>query len=336
MQNRKVMLIRRPTGDPVETDFSIVDEDVAPLEVGQVLVKVETLSIDAFIRTTFNEVSFHQGSKIGNIVPALGIGVVLESRDDGFSAGDYVFGALCSQSIACMPGVALRRLDVSVVPPNSYVGILGLTTGMTSYFGIVDVGAVKKGDTVVVSGAAGAVGSLAGQIARLSGASRVIGIAGGPHKTAFLVDELGFDAAIDYKNEDVETRLGELAPNGVDVFYDNVGGDTLDAVLMHIKDGTRVVICGAISQYQDMDNVRGPKNYLKLAERHATMAGFAVFHFAEHYERAEKQLTQWLASGQLIMREHIEQGIDRFPAALNILQNGGHHGKLLVRVAENS
>ena len=120
------------------------------------------------------------------------------------------------------------------------------------------------------------------------------------------------------------------------MFYDNVGGDTLDAVLMHIKDGTRVVICGAISQYQDMDNVRGPKNYLKLAERHATMAGFAVFHFAEHYERAEKQLTQWLASGQLIMREHIEQGIDRFPAALNILQNGGHHGKLLVRVAENS
>ena len=194
----------------------------------------------------------------------------------------------------------------------------------------------QKGDTVVVSGAAGAVGSLAGQIARLSGASRVIGIAGGPHKTAFLVDELGFDAAIDYKNENVETRLGELAPNGVDVFFDNVGGDTLDAVLMHIKDGTRVVICGAISQYQDMDNVRGPKNYLKLAERHATMAGFAVFHFAEHYERAEKQLTQWLASGQLIMREHIEQGIDRFPAALNILQNGGHHGKLLVRVAETS
>jgi NADPH-dependent curcumin reductase CurA len=296
------------------------------------LIKVDLLGIDAFIRTTLNEGSFHRGAEIGGVIPALGVGVVLESKAEGFSAGDHVFGPLCSQTHAVMPAFTMKKIDTTVAPASAYLGALGLTTGLTAYFGIVDVGQVKKGDTVVVSGAAGAVGSVAGQIARLSGASKVIGIAGGAHKSKFLVDDLKFDAAIDYKNENVAARLDELAPDGINVFYDNVGGDILDDVLMRIIEGSRIVICGGISQYENMDDVRGPKNYMKLAERHATMEGFAVFHFADHYARAEKNLADWLRSGELVVREQIEQGVENFPAVMNLLMTGGHYGKLLLKV----
>jgi NADPH-dependent curcumin reductase CurA len=296
------------------------------------LIKVDLLGIDAFIRTTLNEGSFHRGAEIGGVIPALGVGVVLESKAEGFSAGDHVFGPLCSQTHAVMPAFTMKKIDTTVAPASAYLGALGLTTGLTAYFGIVDVGQVKPGDTVVVSGAAGAVGSVAGQIARLSGASKVIGIAGGAHKSKFLVDDLKFDAAIDYKNENVAARLDELAPDGINVFYDNVGGDILDDVLMRIVEGSRIVICGGISQYENMDDVRGPKNYMKLAERHATMEGFAVFHFAEHYARAEKHLADWLRSGELVVREQIEHGVENFPAVMNLLMTGGHYGKLLLKV----
>jgi NADPH-dependent curcumin reductase CurA len=296
------------------------------------LIKVDLLGIDAFIRTTLNEGSFHRGAEIGGVIPALGVGVVLESKAEGFAAGDHVFGPLCSQTHAVMPAFTMKKIDTTIAPASAYLGALGLTTGLTAYFGIVDVGQVKPGDTVVVSGAAGAVGSVAGQIARLSGASKVIGIAGGAHKSKFLVDDLKFDAAIDYKNENVAARLDELAPDGINVFFDNVGGDILDDVLMRIVEGSRIVICGGISQYENMDDVRGPKNYLKLAERHATMEGFAVFHFAEHYARAEKNLADWLRSGELVVREQIEQGVENFPAVMNLLMTGGHYGKLLLKV----
>ena len=331
--NRKVVLRNRPTGTPLDSDFEVVDEIVEPPKSGEVLVQVDVLGIDAFIRTVLDVGGYHATAEIGRAVTALGVGRVLESGDANLSPGDHVFGPLGAQTIATLPGVALRKLDVTSVSPAAYLGALGLTTGMTAYFGIVDVGAVQAGDTVVVSGAAGAVGSMAGQLAHLAGAARVIGIAGGPEKVAFLIDELGFDAAIDYKNENVETRLGELAPDGVNVFYDNVGGAVLDAVLMHIVEGSRVVICGAISQYQQMDDVRGPSNYLKLAERHARMEGFAVTHFLQHFPRAEAALAGWLKSGELVMREHYEHGVDSFPATLRLLLNGGHRGKLLLRVS---
>ena len=330
--NRKVVLRHRPHGTPLDTDFELVEEVVDPPTPGHVLVQVDVLSIDAFIRTVLDEGGYHATAHIGRAVTALGVGRIIKSNADGLEPGDHVFGPLGAQTIAALPGPALRKLDVSSVPATAYLGALGLTTGMTAYFGIFEVGAVAKGDTVVVSGAAGAVGSIAGQLARLAGAGRVIGIAGGPAKVAFLVNELGFDAAIDYKNEDVGARLRELAPHGVNVFYDNVGGDVLDAVLMEIVEGSRVVICGAISQYQQMDDVRGPRNYLKLAERHARMEGFAVTHFHSRFAEAEAELAGWLKSGELVMREHYETGVENFPAALRLLLNGGHQGKLLLRV----
>jgi NADPH-dependent curcumin reductase len=334
--NRKVVLTNRPQGTPVDSDFQIVDEEVAPLTAGHVLVQVDVLSIDAFIRTVLNEGAYHGTAKIGTAVTALGVGRILESNTDELKPGDHVFGPLGAQTFATLSGRALRKLDVSALEPTAYLGGLGLTTGVTAYFGIFEVGAVKPGDTVVVSGAAGAVGSMAGQLARIAGASRVIGIAGGPDKISYLTNELHLDAGIDYKNEDVATRLRELAPNGIDVFYDNVGGDILDAVLMQIVEGSRVVICGAISQYQNMDDVRGPRNYLKLAERHARMEGFAVTHFNAQFPKAEAALAGWLASGELVMHEHYEEGIENFSATLRLLLNGGHHGKLLLRVAQNS
>jgi NADPH-dependent curcumin reductase len=330
--NRKVVLRSRPTGTPLDTDFEVVDEVVESPDPGHAIVQVDVLSIDAFIRTVLDEGSYHATAHIGRAVTALGVGRVIESNVDGLGPGDHVFGPLGAQTIALMPGAALRKIDVSSVSPTTYLGALGLTTGMTAYFGIFDVGAVTAGDTVVVSGAAGAVGSIAGQLARIAGATRVIGIAGGPEKAAFLVDELGFDAAIDYKHDDVGLRLRELAPDGINVFYDNVGGDILDAVLMQIVEGSRVVICGAISQYQQMDDVHGPRNYLKLAERHARMEGFAVTHFQAHFPRAEAALRGWLKGGELVMREHYEHGVENFPATLRLLLNGGHHGKLLLRV----
>jgi len=330
--NKKIVLKSRPANRPDDSNFEYREEPTAELTDGMLLIKVDLLGIDAFIRTSLNEGSFHRGAEIGGVIPALGVGVVLESKAEGFAAGDHVFGPLCSQTHAVMPAFTMKKIDTTVAPASAYLGALGLTTGLTAYFGIVDVGQVKAGDTVVVSGAAGAVGSVAGQIARLSGASKVIGIAGGAHKSKFLVDDLKFDAAIDYKNENVAARLDELAPDGINVFFDNVGGDILDDVLMRIVEGSRIVICGGISQYENMDDVRGPKNYLKLAERHATMEGFAVFHFAEHYARAEKNLADWLRSGELVVREQIEQGVENFPAVMNLLMTGGHYGKLLLKV----
>ena len=331
-RNRKVVLARRPVGDPQPADFQLQAEDTGEPTAGQVIVAVDVLSIDAFIRTVLEERAYHGGMPLGGTVTALGIGHVLRSGDHSLSPGDAVFGPLGAQTVSTCSAAALRKLDTQRFPATAYLGALGLTTGMTASVGMVHVADVRTGDVVAVSGAAGAVGSLAGQIARLRGAATVIGIAGGAAKSAFLIDELGFNAAIDYKSQDVESRLAALAPNGIDVFFDNVGGDILDAALMNIRRGTRVVICGGISQYADMANVRGPRNYLKLAERQARMEGFAVTHFADRFAEAEVALGDWLSSGQLVVHEQYEHGIEQFPHALATLLNGGHVGKLLLEL----
>jgi NADPH-dependent curcumin reductase CurA len=267
---------------------------------------------------------------IGGTVTALGVGRVLASASDALAPGDAVFGPLGAQSHLLMPAAALRKLDATDVPPRAYLGALGLTTGLTAWAGMVRVGEVHEGNTVVVSAAAGAVGSVACEVARLRGA-RVIGIAGGPEKVRYLQDDLGCVAGIDYKNEDVAARLSELAADGIDVFFDNVGGENLDLVLDRMATGARIVICGAISQYHDLSAVRGPALYLRLAERNASMRGFTVTHHAEAFAEAEAELGGWLRGGDLHLRETIVEGIERFPEALNMLFTGGHIGKLLLR-----
>lgn len=331
-KNRKVVLKSHPQGPVRLEDFDMVEDETEALRQGQVCVRVDHLSIDAFIRTTLDGGGFHQSAKLGGVVPALGVGTVVESNDPAFAVGDVVTGPMCSQSYAVLPVAACGKVDTQLAPPTAFLGALSIATGLTSYVGMKYVAKIHGGETVVVSGAAGAVGSLAGQVARLLGAGRVIGIAGGPDKCRFLTTQLGFDAAVDYKAGDVSAKLAELAPNGVDVFWDNVGGDVLDAVLMNLAVEARVVLCGAVSQYENMANVRGPKNYLKIAERDASMLGFTIFHYPDRYAEATATMAGWLNSGELIVHETLEVGLDRFPAAVRGLLDGGNTGKFLLKV----
>ncbi|MGE0665957.1 MAG: NADP-dependent oxidoreductase [Sphingomonadales bacterium] len=328
--NRKVVLVSHVNGLVGPEHFRIEEEAAGAPGEGQVLVETEYLSIDAFIRTSLNDVEgFHQKVAVGTPVVALGVGRVIESNAPGLAAGDTVTGGFGAQTHPLLPAAALQKVDAAV-PPSAWLGALGLTTGVTAYFGIVEVAQAKPDQTVVVSGAAGAVGSMASQLAKIAGA-RVIGIAGGPEKTAFLTGTLGLDAAIDYKGEDVAARLKALAPGGIDVFFDNVGGDILDAALDNLAERARVVICGAISQYNDQQNVKGPSRYLKLAERYARMEGYTVLHFTERFPQAYADLGRWLAEGRLVMPEQVEHGIESFPGALRKLFLGGNTGKMLVK-----
>ncbi len=328
---RKIVLAKRPDVRPVESDFELIESELPPLNDGEVLLEVEYLSIDAFIRTTLDGPDgVHGTMKVASAVPALGVGRVVESRSDDLIQGDAVFGPMGAQSHVIWPAQQLRKLDESSFPAKTYLGALGLTTGLTAYAGMIACGDVQAGDTVVVSAAGGAVGSVACQLAKIAGAT-VIGIAGGPDKCAFLKDIIGCDAAVDYKAGNVNEQLRAAAPDGINVFFDNVGGDVLDAALDNITQGARVVICGAISQYDDLENVTGPKLYLRIAERNATMHGFTVDRFTDQFPQWEQALSGWITDGRLSMPEHIIEGIENFPAALITLLSGGHMGKLLVK-----
>ena len=330
VMNKKVVLAKRPEADLKETDFQIVEEELGELPDGHVRLQVEHLSIDAFIRTMLDDRNSHHGSMaLDTPVTALGTARVVESKFDGLNQGDAVFGPLGAQTHAQLPGEMYRKLDESEVPARTYLGALGMTTGLTAYAGMIAVGEVTEGDVVVVSAAAGAVGSVASQLAKIKGAT-VIGVAGGAHKCEYLINELGCDHAIDYKADDIGAKLTEYAPDGINVFFDNVGGELLDFVLDRIAQGSRVVICGAISQYGDLDHVNGPSLYLRLAERNSSMRGFTVDRFMSDFPNMEAEIAGWLKDGSLKMPEQIEEGIERFPTALCMLFNGGHTGKLLV------
>jgi len=326
--NRKVVLCRRPTGMAQVGDFEVVEQEVGDLEEGQLLVKTEHLGIDAFINTTLAFDGHHGQSELRQPVIALGVGRVIESRSKHFQVGDGVIGPIGAQEYARKPASDFRKIENDRAPLRSHLGLLGMTTGFTAYAGMLLVGDVREGDTVAVSGAAGAVGTIACQLAKVRGA-RVIGIAGGAAKCDYL-KQIGCDGAIDYKNDNVAERLKALAPNGLDVFFDNVGGSILDAALDNIATGARVVICGAISQYANLDAVTGPSLYLRLAERNASMRGFTVDHFMEQFPKMEADLANWAQEGLVQLPEHIEKGLDSFPHALAMLFNGGHQGKLMV------
>ncbi len=331
--NRKVVLAKRPKGQLLESDFNLVEEELSSINEGEVLLQVEHLSIDAFIRTTLEgPEGLHGTMKLDSAVTALGIGRVQQSNFDGLNQGDAVFGPMGAQTHVIWPGEVLRKLEeTEEIKTSTYLGSMGMTTGLTAYAGLILVGKVKKGDTVVVSAAAGAVGCMVCQLAKIKGA-KTIGIAGGSKKCKFLTSEIGCDEAIDYKADDLTKNIKQAAPEGIDIFFDNVGGEVLDAALDNIASGARVVICGAISQYNNMENVVGPKLYLRIPERNASMLGFTVDHYSNNFPKMEEEISTWIKEKKIHLPEHIEKGIENFPKALVKLMTGGHVGKLLVEL----
>ncbi|QNI06129.1 NADP-dependent oxidoreductase [Mycobacterium kubicae] len=330
LTNTACRLAARPTGLPKPTDFEVVDEPVGVPADGEFLVKVEYLSVDPAMRTWMNAGrSYVPPVGLGEVMRAGGIGRVIESRHREFAVGDELFGTFGVQRYAVSDGKDVTRVDTTVAPAPVHLGALGIS-GITAYFGLLDVGRPQPGQTVVVSGAAGSVGSIAGQIARINGC-RAIGIAGGQDKCRWLVEELGFDAAIDYKAGDLRGQLKVHAPNGIDVFFDNVGGATLEAALARLARGARIVICGAISQYNADGELRGPANYMQLLVARASMTGFVVFDYADRYAEAVAQLADWLRSGELRSREQVIHGsVGDFPEVLLALFRGENTGKLVL------
>ncbi|BFU45496.1 NADP-dependent oxidoreductase [Krasilnikovia sp. MM14-A1004] len=331
--NSQYRLAARPVGLPKPTDWEYVEEPAAEPGEGELLIQTAYLSLDPAMRGWMNDAkSYIRPVGIGEVMRAGGVGRVVASRHPGFAVGDHMYGTLGVQEYCLSDGRGLTRVDPALAPLPVYLGVLGMP-GMTAYFGLLDIGRPQPGQTVVVSGAAGAVGSVVGQIAKLKGC-RVIGIAGGEDKCRLVVEEFGFDACIDYKSADVRTALREAAPDGVDVYFDNVGGDILDAVLTRLARGARIVICGAISQYNATEPVKGPANYMSLLVNRASMTGMVVFDYADRYAEAAAEMSGWLADGTLRSREDVvDGGVKAFPEALLRLFHGQNTGKLVLKVA---
>ncbi|RZA20971.1 MAG: NADP-dependent oxidoreductase [Lysobacteraceae bacterium] len=329
--NRQFRLAARPVGLPKGSDWTLVEDPVREPADGEFMIRIEYISLDPAMRGWMNEgKSYVPPVAIGEVMRAYSAGEVVVSNNPKFPVGSRVAGVFGVQQYAISDGKGARLVDTALAPLPTYLSVLGMT-GMTAYFGLLDVGAAKEGDTVVVSGAAGAVGTVVGQLAKIKGC-RVVGIAGGADKCRYLVDELGFDAAIDYKHEDARARLREHCPKGIDVYFDNVGGEILDIALGQLALHARVVICGAISQYNATEGVKGPANYLSLLVNRARMQGMVVFDYAARYGEAAKDMATWLAQGRLKSREDIVAGFDTFPDALLKLFRGENTGKLLLKI----
>jgi hypothetical protein len=315
-------------------DASIVRQDeVAVPEpgAGQALVRVQFLSIDPTIRTWMDDApGYLPPIGIGEVIRGAGIGEVVASTSDRYAVGDMVFGMVGWQDYA-LAGEGQGALQVlpAGVEPALALNLFGVN-GMTAYFGLLDVGQLRQGDTVVVSGAAGATGSAVGQVARLKGAAKVVGLAGTDEKCRWIVDELGFDEAINYKTEPIGRRLRQACPNGIDLYFDNVGGEILDICLGQIALRGRVVLCGAISTYNEAGRPAGPGNYRALIGRRGRMEGFIILDYADRFPEAQAAMFGWLAEGKLHHAEHVVQGLASAPDALNLLFTGGNTGKVIV------
>jgi NADPH-dependent curcumin reductase CurA len=331
--NHQVRLAARPVGLPKDSDWEHTEEPVADPQEGEVVVKIGQIALEPAMRGWMNEGrSYTPPVKLGEVMRAFACGEVIASRHPALTAGDHVTGLLGAQEYAVVAGDAVTKVDPAAVPLPVYLGTLGMP-GVTAYWGLLDIGHPKPGETVVVSGAAGAVGSVVGQIAKLGGC-RVVGIAGGPDKCRHLVDELGFDAAIDYKNDSVPAKLREHCRDGIDIYFDNVGGDILDAALARLALHGRVIICGAISQYNAEGEMHGPANYMSLLVNRASMTGFVVLDYLDRAAEAVRDMSQWLAEGKLKTFEHVVPGgIDGFPDALLALFRGDNIGKLVLDIS---
>ncbi len=332
--NHQVRLAQRPVGTPGPEAWQHTEEPVPDPADGRFVVRVSHISLDPAMRGWMNAgKSYVPPVEVGDVMRALAAGEVVASAHPGFSVGDVVSGTFGVQEYAESDGRGVQKITPTAeVPIETYLALLGMT-GMTAYFGLLDVGALREGETVLVSGAAGAVGSVVGQLAKIKGC-RVVGIAGGPEKCAWIVDELGFDAAIDYRAEDVRKALRAAAPEGVDVYFDNVGGEILDLALARLRLGARVVLCGSISNYNATEPPPGPKNYMSLLVNRARMEGFVIFDFADRYAEAGTALAGWLGEGKLRSREDVVDGsVADFGDVLLRLFRGENTGKLVLRIA---
>jgi NADPH-dependent curcumin reductase len=345
--NQQVRLKQRPVGTPGRECWDFTTEPVAEPADGGVLVKTLALSLDPAMRGWMNEgKSYIPPVGIGEVMRAGGVGVVVASKNPKFAVGDTVSAALGVQAYRLIAQDELKRadlfkIDLRLGSPTQWLNVLGMP-GMTGYFGLMDVGQPRPGETLVVSGAAGAVGQTVGQLARIKGC-RVVGIAGGRAKCDWVVNELGFDACIDYKApapdgvtrwSPVREGLKQHCPQGVDIYFDNVGGEMLDDVLARINRKARIVICGAISQYNNTTPVQGPKNYLSLLVNRARMEGIVVFDYADRFHLAVAEMAGYLKDGRMKSREDVVSGLETFPETLLKLFNGENFGKLVLKVAD--
>ncbi len=330
--NRTVRLVGRPVGMVTREAFEIADEAAPEPGEGEFRVKIEYISLDPAMRGWMAEgKSYVAPVQLGDVMRAYGVGYVDVSNHADYAAGDAVVGMFGVQQYAISNGKGVVRADASLAPLESWVGGLGMP-GWTAYFGLLDVGEAKEGDTVVISAASGAVGSIVGQIGKLKGC-RVVGIAGSAEKCAYLRDELGFDAVIDYKSEDLYAALKTACPDGVDVYFENVGGEITDAVLSRMNTFGRVAVCGMIAYYNATEAPAGLKNVRSILVNRLKVRGFIVFDFAERIAEAMTALVGWQKEGKLQLRQDVrEGGVDAYPEVLNLLYTGGNFGKLVLKV----
>ena len=332
-QNKQLLLQKRPIGLPEKDTWKLVETEIPSPKDGEILVQCEYVSLDPAMRGWINEgKSYIAPVELNDVMRSGGVGKVIESKNATFNVGDYVYGQTGVQQYILTDGKGYHKVDPSLAPLPTYLGTLGMP-GMTAYFGILEVGELKEGDAVLVSGAAGAVGSIVGQIAKIKGCT-VIGMAGGADKCKYLVEELGFDGAIDYKNDNVATKIKEYFPKGIDVYFDNVGGEILDLALGRLAMHGRIVICGAISQYNNKTAIKGPSNYMSLLVNRGTMRGMVVFDYAKDYQKAAMQMGQWMLQDKLKSKEDVYEGIENFHDTFLRLFSGEKLGKLVLKVSE--
>jgi NADPH-dependent curcumin reductase CurA len=331
--NKQIILAERPEGLPSHDTWRIESSEIPKPKDGEFLLQQIYISLDPAMRGWITDrKSYLPPVQIDAVMRAASLGKVIVSNNSSFPVGSYLYGTGGVQQYIVSNGKGWYQVDEKAVPLPVYLSALGMT-GFTAYFGLLDVGEPKEGETILVSGAAGAVGSMVGQIGKIKGC-RVVGIAGGPEKCKYVVEELGFDACIDYKNEHVYKSMKKHCPDGIDIYFDNVGGQILDYALAQINLHARVVICGAISQYNNMRSVNGPANYLSLLVNRARMEGFVVIDYYKRYGEAAMVMGQWLAQGKIKTKEHIEEGIENFQETLMRLFNGDKRGKLILKIDE--
>lgn len=330
---QEIELANRPTGMPTIADFNFVEKPIPSLKENEVLVRTLYLSVDPYMRGRMIDAkSYIPPFQLNEVMSGGIVGEVIESKSAAFQSGDVVTGNLNWAEYTAASEQAIRKIDPAIAPITTHLGILGMP-GLTAYFGLLDIGKPQEGETVVVSGAAGAVGSVVGQIAKLKGA-KVVGIAGTDEKVNYLLSELGFDAAVNYKKDSFTEDLKNVLPNGVDIYYDNVGGEVTDAVFQHLNKFARIPLCGAISSYNKEGADVGPRPQSAMIKTSALMKGFTVGDYAEDFNIAAKDLGQWLSEGKLKYEETIVEGFEHIPDAFLGLFKGTNLGKQLVKVAD--